>query len=118
MTPQAFKDRMLEELLAENEEQLGELVNTYEPMVDETPNSPENEALVALGKFGCSGRTTRYEPHLTTLLEKGLRPDLTTCAYLGLMEPAADFVRQDSTAANSTNSAGVSPLHAAAELDC
>ena len=115
MTPQEFRDQVLEALFADDASRLGELVNAYEPLSDESPNSAENEALVALGKFGCSGRTDRYKPYVDVLLEKGLQPDLTSCAYLGLMGQARSLVDQDKSVVNAQNVNGSSPLHAAAE---
>ena len=115
MTPQEFREQVLEALYADNPQRLDELVNTYEPLDGASPNSFENEALVALGKFGCSGRTTRYKPYIDTLIQKGLHPDLTSCAYLGLMEHARILVDRDARVVNARNMNGSSPLHAAAE---
>lgn len=115
MTPQEFRDQVLEALYADNARQLDELVDAYEPVNDATPDAIENETLVALGKFGYSGRTSRYKRNVATLIEKGLRPDLTSCAYLGLVDQAKSLVDQDATVVNSQNYEGRSPLHAAAE---
>ena len=110
-----FRDQVLSALHADDVKRLGELVDEYEPLHNENPNVEENEALVAIGKFGCSGRTTRYKPYIDALLERGLRPDLTSCAYLGLAEEAVSLVDRDPSVVNSANEAGISPLHAAAE---
>ena len=115
MTPEEFRDQVLETLNSDNAEQLDRLVKTYEPLSDGSIDSAENEVLVALGKFGCSGRTSRYKPFVDTLIEKGIQPDLTSCAYLGLIEQAKSLVEQDPNAVNSQNREGSSPLHAAAE---
>ena len=115
MTPLEFREQVLEALYSESSELLDELVDAYEPRQDAIPDHNENEALVAIGKFGCSGRTSRYKPHIDTLLKNGLQPNLTSCAYLGLMEQAKSLVDHDASAVNTPNNEGVHPLHAAAE---
>ncbi len=115
MKPQDFRDQVLDALLSEDAEKLSELVNAYEPLRGVPPDSAENAALVAIGKFGCSGRTDRYKPLVETLLENGLQPDLITCAYFGLVGSAETLVARDSDLANALNGEGITPLHAAAE---
>lgn len=115
MTPQEFRDQVLDALYADDSARLDELIDAYEPLSDQSTNSAENEVLVALGKFGCSGRSTRYRSSVDALLEKGLQPDLTSCAYLGLREHARILVDQDKSVVNSKSVDGSSPLHAAAE---
>ena len=106
---------MLDALNSDNTEKLRELVSAYEPINSESPDSAENEALVSLGKFGYSGRTTRYESFIETLISNGLQPDMTSCAYLGLRDRAKALVAQDTELVNALNGAGIAPLHAAAE---
>ena len=115
MKPQDFRDQVLDALLSEDAEKLSELVNAYEPLRGVPPDSAENATLVAIGKFGCSGRTTRYKPLVETLLENGLQPDLITCAYFGLVGSAEALVARDADLANALNGEGTTPLHAAAE---
>ena len=115
LNPQNFRDQVLDALHADDAEKLSELVNSYEPSSDVSPDDAENEALVAIGKFGCSGRTDRYRPFVETLIENGLQPDLTTCAYFGLIDRAKVLVAGDSDLANTLNGQGITPLHAAAE---
>lgn len=115
MNPPDFRDFVFDALHSDNAEKLLELVSGYEPLNGDLPNQSENEALVALGKFGASGRTSRYKPMVATLIEKGLQPDLTSCAYLGLIERAKALVAQDPNLVNVQNGDGVFPLHAAAE---
>ena len=115
MKPQDFRDQVLDALQSDDIEKLSALVNTYEPLSGASPDRAENEALVALGKYGCSGRTSRYKPFVDTLIEKGLLPDLTTCAYLRLVEHAKAQVALDPDLVNTPNGEGITPLHAAAE---
>lgn len=115
MNPSDFRDQILEALLSDDTEKLSALVNSYEPLSGASPNAAENEALVAIGKFGCSGRTSRFRPFVEILIEKGLQPDLTSCAYLGLFDRAKALVARNPDLTNALNGEGITPLHAAAE---
>ena len=115
MSPEIFRDSVLAALSAENEDALNQLVDAYEPLDTEIPNEAENEALTTIGKYGYSGRTERYRPFVETLIDKGLQPDLTSCAYLGLTDLAKELVARDSDLVNALNREGFSALHAAAE---
>ena len=115
MNPEDFRDQVLEALHSDDTEKLDELVSVFEPLNGPTPDGAENEALVAIGKFGCSGRTSRYRAFVETLIEKGLQPDLTTCAYFGLVDRGKALVDRNADLVNTQNGEGITPLHAAAE---
>lgn len=115
MSPETFRDSVLAALSADNEDALNQLVDAYEPINTDVPNEAENEALTSIGKYGYSGRTERYRPVVETLIDNGLQPDLTSCAYLGLSDLAKELVARDSDLVNALNGEGFSPLHAAAE---
>ena len=115
LKPQDFRDQVLAALYADDTQKLSELVEAYEPLGDDSTDPSENEALVAIGKFGYSGRTSRYKPFVHALLENGLQPELATCAYFGLVDRAAALVARDPRLVNALNEAGITPLHAAAE---
>lgn len=110
-----FRDQVLDALQRDDAVRLAELVNAYEPLRNESPDIPENEVLVAIGKYGASGRTSRYKPYVNILLEKRLQPDLTSCAFLGLFEQAKTLVSRDASVVSSADGSGSPPLHAAAE---
>ena len=114
MTSADFAEQLLELLFDDDERALNGLVAQYRPQADEVPDKHENEALQWLGKFGCSGRTTRYKPLIDSLLSRGLQPNLISCAYLGLFEQARAMVAGDATIINLCDASGASALHAAA----
>lgn len=110
-----FAKRVTDALIADDEAALASLVSAYQPDIDMQPNERENDALVVIGKFGHSGRESRYEPFVTQLLAKGIQPDLVTCAYLCLIESAQSLVMHAPGLVNQLHRTGIRPLHAAAE---
>lgn len=115
MTPEEFQERVLEALQSESEESLTAVVNAFKTQETNTPDELENRALILIGMYGCSGRTSRYGWHVGRLLEKGLRPNLVACAYLGLLEEARRELERTTEVVNSPDDSGIYPLHAAAE---
>ena len=115
MTPAEFHDGVLQALVNDGEPALAELVASYQPTGVESPNNQENDALIAIGKFGCSGRVNRYCAYIKQLLANNLRANLISCAYLRLFDEAKLAVERSRDSLNSPNKSGIHPLHAAAE---
>lgn len=115
MSQSEFRDGVVQALIDENEAALSELVEGFQPAHDAQANEIENDALISIGKFGCSGRTDRYCRYVNQLLRKGLRPNLVACAYLGLFEEAKLELQRLDVGVNTANGSGIYPLHAAAE---
>ncbi|MYD44672.1 MAG: hypothetical protein F4W90_12400 [Gammaproteobacteria bacterium] len=111
----AFAERLAVALASDDDASAAALIECYSPYQGGRPDPQENAALLMLGKYGYSGRTSRYQRYVELLLAKGLRPELVSSAYLGLREHVSQALALDIDVLNRPNAQGEYPLHAAAE---
>lgn len=110
-----LRESIAQALVDDDESRLIELVEILP--VDQSPDSNrlDNDLLQLIAVYGCSERTSRYKAHVQRLLDRGVRPNIETCAYLGLLLHAKDLLTHDDSVVVSAHHLGLFPLHAAAE---
>lgn len=74
-----------------------------------------NALLQLVGAYGASARTSRYRHIVDAMVDAGVRPNLASCALLGLPARARELLGSTPAAVHETDAHGATPLHHAAE---